>query len=187
LISHLGENPLSNKPAVFLDRDGTIIEDRGYLEHPSQVEFFVDTLSALQRLTGLFELFIVTNQSGVAKGMISIDDVERVNSYIESVLKKNGIRITETYVCPHERSDNCECIKPKPHFMKKAEKEHNIDLSCSYAIGDHPHDVEFAENVGATGIFVLTGHGGMHRHEMPPTTLVASGIGKATALIIDRG
>jgi D-glycero-D-manno-heptose 1,7-bisphosphate phosphatase len=176
---------LNNKLAIFLDRDGTIIEDRGYLEYPSQVVFFNETFSSLRRLSELFDLFIVTNQSGVAQGVISIENVKRVNYYIESTLKDRGIKIVDTYVCPHDRSDNCECIKPKPYFMKKAEREHDIDLLRSFVIGDHPHDIEFAENVGAKGIYVLTGHGIKHRNELSPTTLIAYGISEATESIIE--
>jgi histidinol-phosphate phosphatase family protein len=176
---------LNNKPSVFLDRDGTIIEDRGYLEHPSQVVFFNETFSSLRRLSELFELFIVTNQSGVTKGEISVENVKRVNSYIESTLADHGIKIVDTYVCPHDRSDHCDCIKPKPYFMKRAAREHDIDLSRLFVIGDHPHDIEFAENVGAKGIYVLTGHGKKHRNELLPATLIASGISEATKLIMN--
>ncbi|KXB08926.1 hypothetical protein AKJ59_00215 [candidate division MSBL1 archaeon SCGC-AAA385M02] len=179
------KSPLNNKPAVFLDRDGTIIKDHGYLDHPSQVVFFNETFSSLRRLSELFDLFIVTNQSGVAKGMISIEDVKKVNSYIESTFKDHGIKIVDTYVCPHDQSNNCECIKPKPYFMKKAEREHGIDLLQSFVIGDHPSDIEFSENVGAKGIYVLTGHGIKHRDELSPGTLITYGISEATELIIE--
>jgi histidinol-phosphate phosphatase family protein len=175
---------LNNKPAIFLDRDGTIIEDRGYLEHPSQVKFFNETFSSLQRLSELFKLFIVTNQSGAAKKLISIENIKRVNSHIENTFKNRGINIVETYVCPHDKSDDCECMKPKPYFIKKAQMEHDIDLLLSFVIGDHPHDIEFAENVGAKGIYVLTGHGRKHLDELSPNTLIARGISEATDLIL---
>ena len=183
-FSQCGANRLKDKPAVFLDRDGTIIEDRGYLKDPSQVVFFDDTASSLRKLSEFFDLFIVTNQSGVSQGIISLEDVRRVNSYIESTLNKQGIRFADIYVCPHDHSDACDCIKPKPYFMYKAAREHGIDLAHSFAIGDHPHDVVFAENVGATGIFVLSGHGEKHRDEIPATAPVASGILDAVEMII---
>ncbi|GEM_PF-605261 len=170
--------------AIFLDRDGTIIEDRGDLKHISQVVFFDETVSSLQRLSEFFRLFIVTNQSGVAKGVLSLEDVKKVNEYIMSYLADYGITIVETYVCPHARSDNCACIKPKPFFMKKAAREHNIDLLNSYVIGDHPHDVDLAKGVRARGIYVLTGHGMKHRDELTDNTSIARGIGEATELII---
>jgi len=171
-------------PAVFLDRDGTIIEDHGYLSRPDQVEFFEDTVPALLRLQDYFELFIVTNQSGVSQGVTSRDEVDRVNTYVAGQLAGAGVRIRETYVCPHARVDDCECIKPKPFFLNQAVKDYNIDLASSWAVGDHPHDVDFAAWNGARGIYVLTGHGAKHRQELPDGTLVVSGIGEAAEVIL---
>lgn len=173
----------TKRPAVFLDRDGTIIEDRGHLSRPSQVAFFSDTVSALRRLNEQFALFIVTNQSGVAKGLLTMEDVGRVNGHVVSYLSGFGIRIIDTYVCPHNASDGCECIKPKPYFLRKAEKEHGIDLSRSFAVGDHPHDVAFAENAGAKGIYVLSGHGIKHRNELWEDAWIAAGIEQAADII----
>ncbi len=173
----------TKRPAVFLDRDGTIIEDRGHLSRPSQVAFFAGTVSALRRLKEHFELFIVTNQSGVAKGLLTMEDVGRVNGHVLSYLSGFGIRIIDTYVCPHDASDGCECIKPKPYFLRKAEKNHGIDLSRSFAVGDHPHDVAFAENAGAQGIYVLSGHGIKHRSELWEDARIAAGIEQAADII----
>lgn len=172
------------RSAVFLDRDGTIIEDRGNLSHPSQVVFYDDTIPALQTLQETFDLFLVTNQSGVAKGIISIQDVERVNAYVTGHLAEFGIRIIKTYVCPHKRSDNCRCIKPKPYFLRKAEKDHRVDLKRSYVIGDHPHDAEFGKNVDANAIYLLSGHGIKHRDELDDDIVVVNGIREAVELII---
>ena len=170
--------------AVFLDRDGTIIEDRGDLSHPSQVIFYDDTVPSLQRLQEKFELFLVTNQSGVAKGVISIEDVERVNTYVVGHLAEFSIRIVDTYVCPHARIDNCRCIKPKPYFLRRAERDHQIDLKRSYVIGDHPHDAEFGKNVNANAIYLLSGHGIKHRDELDDDTVVVNGIREAVELIL---
>jgi D-glycero-D-manno-heptose 1,7-bisphosphate phosphatase len=173
-------------PAVFLDRDGTIIEDQGDLSDPSQVVFFKDTIPSLRRLCARFTLFIVTNQSGVAKGTITMKGVERVNAYIESYLRGYGIRLQAIYVCPHDRLSGCRCIKPNPYFPKKAEREFGIDLGRSFVIGDHPHDVELAANAGASGIYVLSGHGTKHRHEIPKSTVVANGIREAAEIVLER-
>lgn len=174
------------RAAVFLDRDGTIIEDRGDLSDPAQVVFFADTVPALSRLTGRFDLFIVTNQSGVAKGLISLQDVQRVNAHIVAHLVRHGIAITAIYVCPHARASGCRCIKPKPYFLKKAARDFQVDLKRSFVVGDHPHDVELAANAGATGIYVLTGHGIRHRAGMPASAVVAAGIGDAVGEILKR-
>lgn len=172
------------RPAVFLDRDGTIIDDQGHLSHPSQVVFYPDTVPSLLKLQAHFSLFIVTNQSGVAKGIITLQDVARVNEYVLAHLEQSGIRIAETYVCPHDRADDCICIKPKPFFLKKAEAEHGIDLKRSFVIGDHPHDVAFGKDAGAGAIYVLSGHGMKHRHELGRDTTVAGGIGEAADLVL---
>ncbi len=175
----------SKRPAVFLDRDGTIIQDRGHLSRPSQVSFFEGTVSALRRLNEDFELFMVTNQSGVAKGFLTLQEVERVNAHVVSYLAEFGIRIAAVYVCPHDAAHGCECIKPKPYFIRKAEKEHGIDLSRSFAVGDHPHDVKFGENAGARGVYVLTGHGTKHWHELWENALIAAGIEEAADIICE--
>jgi D-glycero-D-manno-heptose 1,7-bisphosphate phosphatase len=183
-----GENPVSRtdqlRPAVFLDRDGTIIEDRGILAEPSDVVFFPDTVDALKRLQGHFLLFLVTNQPGVARGAITLDHVDRVNARVLSYLAEHGVTITAVYVCPHQRSDGCSCIKPSPYFLDKAGAEHGVDLSRSFTIGDHPHDVEFARAVGSQGIYVRTGHGKKHLPELPAGEIVVSGIGEAADWIL---
>jgi len=175
----------SNKnAAVFLDRDGTIIEDRGHLCAPSEVAFFPETFEALQKLQKYYRLFIITNQPGIAKGIISPDDVENVNNHIKAILRERKIDIANIYVCPHKREDGCECIKPNPYFLQKSAKDYNIDLQHSFVVGDHPHDIQLAKNVGARGIYILTGHGRKHVAEVPEDTEVVSGIMEATERII---
>ena len=170
--------------AIFLDRDGTIIEDRGHLHSPSEVIFYPGVVQALLQLQKYFLLYIITNQSGVAKGVISRDDVDRVNEYVSTILAEEGVTITDVYVCPHNRADRCKCIKPEPYFLKKAAKDFRIDLQRSFVIGDHPCDVQLAKNVGARGIYVLTGHGSKHVDELPEDTEMASGIAEAAEKII---
>jgi histidinol-phosphate phosphatase family protein len=174
------------RAAVFLDRDGTIIEDRGDLSDPAHVVFFKDTVPALRLLADYFALFIVTNQSGVAKGTITIEDVQRVNDYVEKYLADEGAPIAATYVCPHQRSSGCQCIKPNPYFLKEAERDFGINLRRSFVIGDHPHDVEFATRVGATGVYVLSGHGMKHRADVAVQAIIVDGIREATERILAR-
>lgn len=182
----MSEKESPPRPAVFLDRDGTIIEDRGDLSDPSQVEFFEGTIPALRRLGECFDLFIVTNQSGVAKGSISAQDVERVNAHVLSRLSEAGIEVVATYVCPHERRDGCRCMKPSPLFLHRAEYDHGVDLRRSFVIGDHPHDVEFARAGGAMGVYVLTGHGLRHLEGVAEGTAVAAGIREAADIILEH-
>jgi len=183
-VYNASKRPEHPRPAVFLDRDGTMIEDRGDLSDVGQVVFFKDAVPALRCLADHFALFIVTNQSGVAKGLITMEDVRHVNDYVEEFLAGHGIPITKTYVCPHERSSGCRCIKPNPHFLKEAELDFAIDLRASFVIGDHPHDVELAARVGAIGIYVLSGHGMKHRRALSMQTIVTNGIGEAAGQIL---
>jgi D-glycero-D-manno-heptose 1,7-bisphosphate phosphatase len=180
-MSHVGQL----RPAVFLDRDGTLIEDRGPLREASEVVFYPNTVDALQRLQEHFLLFLVTHQPWVARGILTWDDVNRVNARVVSYLAERGVTITAVYVCPHERSDGCSCIKPKPHFLRRAAAEYGVDLRRSFTIGDHPHDVEFARSVGARGIYVRTGHGSKHVAELLPGEVVVTGIGEAADRILE--
>ncbi len=182
-ITSVEPNNIKSK-AVFFDRDGTIIEDRGYIKTHGEVVFFPFTFDALKKLQSYFLLFIVTNQSGIAKKLTTKADVETVNKYMIEIIRKNGIHIQELYYCPHNREDNCECIKPKPYFIKKAVEKYNIDISKSFVVGDHPHDVEFAENAGAKGIYLLTGHGQKHISEIKPGWSVANDLSQAVDRII---
>lgn len=166
-------------PAIFLDRDGTLIEDRGHLRDPGEVVVYPETVEALRRLQETFRLFIVTNQSGIGKGLISAAEADHVNRYVVEWLRQEGVRIEEVYCCPHRRDEQCACIKPNPFFMEQAARDYSLDLAHSFAVGDHPHDVEFAEQGGATGLYVLTGHGRKHRHELPPGKIVVPGIREA--------
>ncbi|MGB2863079.1 MAG: HAD family hydrolase [Sedimentisphaerales bacterium] len=170
--------------AIFLDRDGTIIEDRGHLRDPSEVIFFPETFEALRRLQDYFLLFIVTNQVGVAEGIITPGDVDRINCCIVSAFAERGIVITDVYVCPHRRTDNCPCIKPKPYFLAKAAERYGIDLGESFTVGDHPHDIQLAQNAGAHGIYVLSGHGHKHWAEISDGTEVVTGIKQAAEKIM---
>jgi L-threonylcarbamoyladenylate synthase len=175
------DNPM---PAVFLDRDGTLIEDRGHLRDPGEVVFYPDTAEALRRLQKEFRLFIVTNQSGIGKGLISLAEAERVNRYVVERLRLEGVRIEQVYCCSHRRDELCACIKPNPLFLKQASQDYNLNLSRSFTVGDHPHDVQLADPVGATGLYVMTGHGRQHRRELPAETTVVQGIREAADWII---
>lgn len=171
------------RPAVFLDRDGTLIEDAGFLRDVAQVEFYPQTFAALRRL-GEFVLFIVTNQSGIAKGHIRTEEARTVNDYVVRRLSEEGSSIRAVYCCPHQQSDSCECMKPKSYFLRIAANEYEIDLTRSFVIGDHPSDVELAHAVGARGIYVLTGHGTKHRAELQVPSIVVADIEAAVEVIL---
>jgi histidinol-phosphate phosphatase family protein len=171
-------------PAVFLDRDGTLIEDAGFLRSAAQVDFYPQTFPALRRL-GDYVLFIVTNQSGIAQGHIRAEEARAVNDYVVQRLGEEGAAIRTLYCCPHQRTDACACMKPKPYFLRVAEREHEIDLARSFVVGDHPSDMELAHAVGARGIYVLTGHGSRHRAGLKAPATVVADIAAAAGAILE--
>jgi D-glycero-D-manno-heptose 1,7-bisphosphate phosphatase len=175
---------MAKHPAVFLDRDGTLIDDVGYIKQSSEVCFYPFTLEALSMLQEHFLLFIITNQSGIAKEIITEKEVSDVNKYIIKRLKEQDIVIYDTFCCPHKTEDNCECKKPKTLFIDKAYHLYNIDLSRSFIIGDHPSDVQCGLNAGITPIYLLTGHGQKHQNEINKEIVVCSNLLEASKHII---
>jgi len=146
--------------AVFLDRDGTIIEDVGYLNNFNELKIFEGAPENFQRLKKAgFKLIGVTNQSGIARGLIKEDFVKGSNAYLQRTLG-----VDDFYYCPHHPDDKCQCRKPKPMLLHKAKLKHRINLKASYVIGDKTLDVLLAKAVGAKGILVLTGHNRESEH-----------------------
>ncbi len=149
-----------NNLAVFLDRDGTINEDTGYIDSPERLVIIDGVFSAIKRLNSKgFKVVVITNQSGVARGYFSKEAADAVNKRLEDVLKKNGAHLDGIYYCPHHPDDNCECRKPKTGMLEKAKKDLHIDFEKSYVVGDKVSDVEIARKIGGKGILVLTGAG----------------------------
>ena len=153
--------------AVFVDRDGVLVEDKGYVH---KIEDFRMILNAVEGLKLLkhYKLFIVTNQAGLGKGIFTIEDFNKFSIHLLNELGKHGIRIEKMYFCPHKPEDNCECRKPKAKFLKDAEKEFKIDLKKSFVIGDRKSDFEMGRSVGCRTIHVLTGDGIKHKNEVNP-------------------
>lgn len=155
-------NIMPKNRAVFLDRDGTIIKDNHYIKDVEKVEFLPNSIEGIKMFNKLgFKCIIVTNQSGVARGLLSIDDVIKVNSYIIDRLSEHGAFIDGIYFCPHyphghikEYSIDCNCRKPKPGLILKAAKELNIKLSESFMIGDKVSDYHAGKNAGCIPILI---------------------------------
>ena len=162
--------------AVFLDRDGTIIEDRGFITDEKQVVFLPGIFETLRKLQKRFLLFIVTNQNSEH---VTDIQVAEINRYIHRCMAEEEIVIQEIYACNHPKTAQCRCRKPSTWFLKKAAEEYDIDLRQSFVIGDHPSDIQLALNAGANGIYVLTGHGYKHCDEIPAGTFVVSDITRA--------
>jgi D-glycero-D-manno-heptose 1,7-bisphosphate phosphatase len=151
--------PLPAAP-VFLDRDGTLIVERGYLSDPDQVHIEEGVVEGLATLMGCgHPLIVLSNQSGIGRGMFKESDAQRVNSRVADILRARGIEITAWYFCPHAPESACSCRKPLPGMAVAASRDWNLDLPGSYVIGDTRADLELADGIGATGILVTTGHG----------------------------
>ena len=142
--------------AIFLDRDGVIVEDIGYHHKIKDFKLIPNAIKGLKRLKG-YKLFIITNQSGIGRGLYSIKDFTNFNNHLIKTLKKYKIKIEKTYYCPHKPEDKCECRKPKIRLLKDAEKEFEIELKKSFVIGDKKSDIEMGKNAGCKTILVL-GH-----------------------------
>lgn len=145
------------RPAVFLDRDGTIIEDTGYLHDPAEVCLLPGAALAIGRLN-LTDLFVVvvTNQSGIARGLLTLEQYRATEQRLDELLGMEGAGIDGHFFCPHfpDVSGPCECRKPGPLLYQRAAERLGIDLSRSWWVGDRLRDVLPAETFGGRGILV---------------------------------
>jgi D-glycero-D-manno-heptose 1,7-bisphosphate phosphatase len=149
-----------SRPAVFLDRDGTISEDVGYLNDVSQFRMFPFAAGAIRRLNDAnLPVIVVTNQSGVGRGFFAESMVQTVHREMVQQLAAAGAHLTAIYYCPHTSEDECECRKPKPGMIRQAASEHGVDLARSFVVGDRYGDVELAQANGGQGVLVRTGYG----------------------------
>lgn len=153
--------------AVFLDRDGTINEEVGYLDREEKLKILPAAFEAVRLVNqNGFKAVVVSNQSGIARGLFTEDFVRTINNRIAAAMVENGAVIDRFYYCPHHPSEGldpyrkiCNCRKPEPGLLLQAAADLNLDLSGSYMIGDHLRDIETARRAGAKGILVMTGHG----------------------------
>ena len=146
--------------AVFLDRDGTIMEDSNYVGDVKRVVLIPGTVAALKRLRDAgYKLFIITNQSGVGRGYFTREAVEQIHAHLDEQFGKSGVQFDGYYVCPHHPEDNCDCRKPKPKFLLEAARTHGLDLARCFMIGDRASDIGAGLNAGTRTILVLTGVG----------------------------
>jgi D-glycero-D-manno-heptose 1,7-bisphosphate phosphatase len=143
------------KKGVFLDRDGTIIRDVVYLSDPKRIEFFEESYEAIKRLNDKdFLVFIVTNQSGVARGFVTEEMVRHLNMLVIDDVKSHGALILDAAYCPHPVAGGCQCRKPNPGMILELSRKHDIDLKNSWMVGDRMSDVLAGENAGARGILL---------------------------------
>ena len=157
----------SGRPALFMDRDGCLIEEMGYINHPSRVRVLPRTPEAIARLNAAgIAAVMATNQAGIARGYFSNETLAAVNAELERQLGALGARLDGLYVCTHHPTageppyrETCECRKPKPGLLLRAAAELGLDLSRSIMVGDKPSDVEAGQAAGAATVLVLTGYG----------------------------
>lgn len=155
------------KKTIFLDRDGTINVEKNYLHKIEDFEFENRAIEALKILSDLgYQLIVVTNQSGIARGYYGEEDLEKLNNYMMEELKKNGVEITACYFCPHHLEKGvgkyrveCECRKPNPGMLLKGINEYQVDIKNSYMVGDRQSDLEAGIRAGVKPILVKTGYG----------------------------
>lgn len=142
--------------AVFLDRDGTIIEDAHYLSRPGQVKLIDGAAAAIARVNAVFiPVIVVTNQSGIGRGYFNVDDHRRISERLDELLAVEGARIDASYHCPHAPEERCDCRKPGTLLFRQAAQDNpEIDLARSLFIGDRMRDVEPGLVLGGNGVLV---------------------------------
>ncbi len=175
------------RPAVFLDRDGTIIEERSYLADPGGVKLLPGTLKALQALGAVgIPYVIVTNQSGVGRGLYTEEEYHAVAARLQRILEDAGVPPEGTWYCPHhpDSTGPCECRKPGTGMYRAASQALGLDLERSWYVGDKLSDVLPALELGGAGILVRTGYGEASQADVPAGTTVVDDLGSAVRWIL---
>lgn len=174
------------RPAVFLDRDGTIIIDRDYPDDPDAVELIDGAAQAIVRLrnAGLLVL-VVTNQSGIGRGLMTDADYQAVQGRMEALLAAEGAMLDDAYYCPHapDRVPACDCRKPSTGMYLRAAQEHHVDLSRSYYVGDRMRDVLPSVAFGGRGFF-LRGTEAVDESGLPDGVRAVDSLAEATELLL---
>lgn len=142
------------KPAMFLDRDGTIFVDTGYPGDNADIRFIPGVVDALQKLQKHFQLIIISNQSGVGRGYITRDECKRVHQKMMAKLREQGISITDSFYCLHTPDDGCDCRKPKPGMLLEAAERWDTDLPSSFMAGDKMSDAEAGWRAGCRSVLL---------------------------------
>ncbi|MBU0630936.1 MAG: D-glycero-beta-D-manno-heptose 1,7-bisphosphate 7-phosphatase [Candidatus Margulisbacteria bacterium] len=183
------------KRAVFLDRDGTIIKDVHYLSNPKEIEFLPGAIDGIKRLNEAgFLVMVISNQSGVARGLLSEDMLQTIDKTMHKLLLAQGAHLDASYYCPHHPdhgvypyNDECECRKPSPGMLIRAAKENQVNLDRSFMIGDKASDIEAGQGAGTKTILVLTGVGTESRSKLKqPANHIAKDLTEAAAWIVDQ-
>jgi histidinol-phosphate phosphatase family protein len=167
---------------VFLDRDGTLLEEREYVFRPADYAVLPGAHEAVARLRAHgFGVVVVTNQSGIGRGIFSDADYARFEALLLSDFAAHDAKLDGCYHCPHAPDESCNCRKPGVALALRASRDHGIDLPRSWVIGDKDSDVELARNLGCRAVLVQSGHGAEHRERVPVGTLIARDLGDAVS------
>ena len=158
---------MKKNTAIFLDRDGTINDEVGYLDSADKLRIIPAAFEAVRLINASsMKAVVITNQAGVAKGLFTEEFVREINGQIQSAFLAQGALINRFYFCPHHPTEGidpyrliCDCRKPEPGLLIQAAVDLNIDLARSYVIGDRLRDIETAHRAGAKGVLVMTGYG----------------------------
>ncbi len=184
--------------AAFLDRDGTMIEDVGYLDRLERLKLFPYTVDAIRLFNRAgFKVVVVTSQNGVANGMLTEEFVGEAHAHLSSLFEAAGAKVEGYYYCPHSvhatveryRTD-CECQKPKPGMILAAARDHALDLAQSFVVGDRWRDIEMGIAAGTNAVLVQTGYGRTEATRRPGTMTdvpVVANLIEAASLILRKG
>lgn len=154
-VGHFERKPSKMQPAIFLDRDGTINKDVGYISEPEKFEFLPNALEGMKMLHDMgYRLIIVTNQGGIGLGYFTKEDFYQVNKKMLHGVSQFGILIDKIYFCPHSLAETCDCRKPAIGLLQRAQNEMTVDLAHSYFIGDSSVDIETGKNFGIHTILI---------------------------------
>ncbi len=159
--SHIEHRPAKRSPAVFLDRDGTVIEEAEYLHEPERIRVLPNALEGMKRFQDMgYRIVLITNQPGIGIGYYSKEDFYRVNRALFKQVSAAGILVDKVYFCPHSKSEKCDCRKPGQALIRRAAEDLNLDLTRSVMIGDKTSDIETGRRAGMKTVIVRTGFGG---------------------------
>jgi len=187
---------MSHRGAVFLDRDGTLIEEVGYLDRVERVRLFPWSVAAIRALNDAnIPVVLITNQSGVARGFFTEAVVDEVHRHIGKLLAAGGARLDAYYYCTHHRDGKiaqyafaCDCRKPGRGLVDRAARDLNVDAARSFTVGDRWLDVALARNIGGRGILVRTGYGADEERRAPDglaADAVVNNLVEAASWILD--
>ncbi len=186
------------RPAVFIDRDGTIIDELGYVTPGSEIKIYPFSAEAITRLADAgFPVVVITNQGGIALGMYDHAFVEQTHARLAETLAQSGAAVTSWYYCPHhpegkvaEFTMTCECRKPATGMLEAAARDLQLDLRSSWVVGDQWRDVELAHRAGARSVLVRTGYGSGLEKDWPadiaPPTVVCDDLLAAAEHILSQ-